>query len=188
MRIKFIILTIMYFGFGISTFTSCGELLKYDATICDISFGGLNSDFATNSAQPDKFSGRIGFEIQSISKSPTCLLPTIQLFNSAYATSKCAVFQNQLLKSSYELSFDRPIILNGDTINSNTNLLAITNIAGNTDINLDEDCKFVTSTIVFRQELIDQIVFELGDYLVTFKCSTSDNKTFLKTRRVIFIE
>lgn len=185
MKRKIIILTIIYITIGIFI-NSCG-LLKYDAMICDITFAALNSTHQENQ-QPDRFSDKIGFEIWSIAKSPTCYLPRIQLFNSAYATTKCAEFQNRLLQSTYELSLDRSIVLNNDTIKANTNLLAIPDILGLTDIEINEDCKFVTSTIIFRQELIDRMTFVLGEYVVNFNCSTSDNKTFTKTRRVIFNE
>ena len=110
------------------------------------------------------------------------------MFNSAYATTKCAEFQNQLLKNTYELTLDRPIILNNVIISPNTNLLGIASIVGLTDIEIKEECKFVKSTIIFRQELINQIDFEIGEYVASLKCQTSDNRTFSKTRRIIFEE
>jgi len=100
----------------------------------------------------------------------------------------CARFQNELLKSTYELSFDRAVVLNTDTIAPNTNILANQAVLALTDIEIYVDCKWVTSTIVFRQELIDQITFESGEYMVDFKCATNDGKTFLKTRQVVFEE
>lgn len=187
MTTKIITLFLLYVGLGVFLH-SCG-IMKYDATICDIRFAALHSTFSTDDQQPDKFGDKIGFEITSIEKSPTCYVPTtFQLFNAAYATTKCAVFQNELLTSTYELYLDRPILLNNDTINANTNLLAIPAIISATTIELFEDCKFVSSTILFQQKLIDKITFEEGIYKVTFNCMTSDDKSFEKTREVIFKE
>src|SRR5690606_14036484 len=109
-------------------------------------------------------------------------------FSSAQATSKCAEFQNQLLISSYQISFDRPFVLNEDTIPTNTELLSIPLINSGTDITLEENCDFVDSRIIFRSVLINQMQFETGEYEVTFTCSTSDGRNFTKTRRVIFAE
>lgn len=185
---KIIILTIGYFALGILTFTSCEGLLQYDATICDIQFAGLHSIGKLDDEEPDTFDNQIGFEIMSIESSSTCYIPTMQIFNSAYATTKCAEFQNQLLQSTYELLLDKSFVLNGDTIGPNIDLLSIQEVFGLTDIEINEDCKFATSTIKFRQELTDKMEFEIGKYQVTFKCSTSDNKNFSKTRNVIFKE
>jgi hypothetical protein len=168
--------------------TSCGDLLKYDATICDIQFAGLHSIGKLDNEEPDRFDDQIGFEIISIESSPTCYIPTIQVFNSAYATTKCAEFCNQLIQSTYELSFDKSFVLDGDTISPNINLLSIQQFIGLTDIEINEECKFVTSAIIFRQELTDKMQFDTGEYLVTFNCSTNDNRSFTKTRKVIFEE
>jgi hypothetical protein len=183
---KVIILIALYFGLGV-LINSCG-LFQYDAKICDIRFTALNSTHLLNYQDVDRFEDKIGFEIWSDESKSSCYLPDFQLFNSAYALTKCANYNNKLLKSTYELSLNRPIVVNGDTIYAYTNLLAIPDILGATDIEIDEDCNFVTSTIIFRQELVDRITFEPGQYLVSFKCSTDDSKSFSKSRRVIFNE
>ena len=183
---KIIILTSLYFGLGI-LINSCG-LFEYDAKICDVRFTGLNSAHLLNYQDVDRFEDKIGFEIWSEAGETSCFIPNFQLFNSAYALTKCANYNNKLLKSTYELALNRPIVVDGDTIFAYTNLLAIPSIIGATDIEIEEDCAFVTSTIVFRQELVDRITFERGEYLVSFKCSTDDSKSFSKSRRVIFNE
>lgn len=183
---KIIILTSLYFGLGI-LINSCG-LFEYDAKICDVRFTALNSAHLLNYQDVDRFEDKIGFEIWSEAGETSCFIPNFQLFNSAYALTKCANYNNKLLKSTYELALNRPIVVDGDTIFAYTNLLAIPSIIGATDIEIEEDCAFVTSTIIFRQELVDRITFERGEYLVSFKCSTDDSKSFSKSRRVIFNE
>lgn len=183
---RIITITIIYFVLAVGTFSSCN--LQYDATICDITFTGLNSTYRTDTQQPDRFIDKIGFEIRSVRNYQTCYTPNFQFVNSANAMTTCARFQNELLKSTYELSFDRAVVLNTDTIAPNTNILANQAVLALTDIEIYVDCKWVTSTIVFRQELIDQITFESGEYMVDFKCATNDGKTFLKTRQVVFEE
>lgn len=176
----------LYFSAGVLT-NSCG-LLQYDATICDIHFAALHTGFSDDGTEPDRFDNGIGFEIWSYGGSEHCAVPTIQLFNTAYATTKCAVFTNSLVKSTYKIFLDRPIVLDGDTIHANTDLLNIPEIYNSTSITLDEDCKFVMSTIVFKQALVNRMTFETGEYVVTFKCATNDTRNFVKTRRVIFVE
>ncbi|MCC5916605.1 MAG: hypothetical protein JJU02_04685 [Cryomorphaceae bacterium] len=185
---KFIVFTFCYFALGIISFTSCGYLLRYDATICDIRFAGLHSMFKHNSEGPDTFDDQIGFEIMSVESSPTCYFPSAQIFNSAHATTKCAKFTNRLLKTSYKISLDRPIVFDGDTIGSTTDLLSVSRFKDLTQITInEEECEeFVTSEIIFTTELTNKIQFESGVYEVTFKCSTSDNREFEKTRHVIF--
>jgi hypothetical protein len=185
---KTAILIIGYITIGTLIFASCEGLLKYDATICDIDFAGINSANNFDLEEPDRFEDQIGFGVWALPSSPTCFEPIFELFSSAYATTKCAEFQNELLKSTYQLFFDRQIILDNDTIKPNTDLLSIQDIIVLTDIYINEECKLVNSTIIFRKELIEKTYFETGEYLVTFNCSTSDNKHFTKTRKVIFKE
>lgn len=183
---KIISLVIGYFALGIITFSAC--VTKYEAYICDIQFAGLYAAGNYASEDPDTFDEQIGFEITSIESSPTCYIPSLQVFNSAFATTKCAVFQNRLVASTYYLSLNRPIVLAGDTILSHTDLLNLPEISSLTEITIDEDCNFVISRILFKPELTGQMQFETGEYEVTFKCSTSDDRAFTKTRNVIFEE
>lgn len=178
---KVIILTIIYFVLGVTS--SC--FLKYDAFICDIEFTGLNS-FGKNNDSPDVFENEIGFEISSIPSSQNCYIPKLNLFNSAYATTKCAEFQNQIITSTYKLRLNRPLILNSDTIYKDTDLLSISEIKNSTKIEIIEECKSVISTIIFNNDLSEQLEFETGIYEVVFECSTNDNRNFTKSREVIF--
>lgn len=183
---KIIILLVDYFALGIFTFTAC--VTKYKATICDIQFTGHHSIGNPDQEEPDIFGDEIGFAIRSKTTSASCDLPSFQVFNSALATTKCAEFQNHLLISSYQLSFDRHFVLNEDTIPANTELLSIPLINSGTDITLEERCDFVDSKIIFSSGLTNQIQFETGEYEVTFSCTTSDGRNFTKTRAVVFLE
>lgn len=183
---KIIILVMAYFALGIITFTAC--VSRYEAKICDIHFTGLYSIHKIDNDEPDTFEDEIGFEIRSTANSPTCYFPSIQLFNSAYATSKCAEFQNQLVAATYQISLNRPIVLAGDTIWANTNLMNVPEFVALTDVTIKKDCDFVGSRIMFKPDLTAQLQFETGEYTVTFKCGTSDDRAFTKTRNVIFEE
>lgn len=183
---KVIILVVGYFALGIFTFTAC--VTKYEATICDIQFTAHHYIGVPEHSEPDPFGDEIGFAIRSKPASQICLQPSFQVFSSAQATSKCAEFQNQLLISSYQMSYDKPFVLNNDTISANTELLSIPAIAAGTDITIEESCDFVDSRIIFSSGLTNQMQFETGEYEVTFTCSTSDGRYFTKTRRVIFAE
>src|SRR5690606_35104363 len=109
---------------GVITFTSCEDLLEYEATICDIQFTALYTS-GNDNIEPDVLQDEIGFVIRSVKHDQSCYIPNVQFFSSAYATTKCAEFQNQLLRSTYQISLDRPIQLNGDTITAKTDLLNV---------------------------------------------------------------
>lgn len=65
-----------------------------------------------------------------------------------------------------------------------SNLLSIPEFKSLIDITYDEDCYNVTSQIIFKSELANQIEFETGVYFVKFKCSTNDNRDFVKNRNL----
>lgn len=183
---KVTLLTAIYFALGILSFGSCEWLLSYKTSICDIEFTGIHSIWNPDASEPDTFGDQIGFGILAVETSPTCHFGPLPVFTTAYATTKCAKFQNEILASTYQLSFNRPFFLDGNSITPNADILDIPDISSLTDISINVDCKFTTSEIIFQPALIDRIEFETGEYEVTFKCSTSDGLDFTKTRKVIF--
>lgn len=183
MRQKLILIFIGFCGFAImiSFLQSC-DLMKYDATICDIEFTGINQSLS----EPDYLTEKIGFVIRSVNNCPSALnLNRLNLISSCYATTKCAEWQNALLESSYELRLDRQIILENDTILPNTDLLHVEKLKVGIKISTENDCKFIISTIDFSDEIREKLNVETGIYNVTFNCRTTDGKEFEKQRKVI---
>lgn len=181
---KVLALFALYMTFGVFTFVlnSCESFWSYETEICDISFEGTGAHMN----EPDTLIGNIQFTIYSVRNTDLCFLPSISLFSEAHAMTKCAIFKNHLLTSSYSLSFDRPIFLANDTIPKNTNLLAIQLLASQILIDLDEKCKSVESTITFSDVLTQNLIFDTGEYTGTFMCSTDDNRQFSKSRTFVF--
>jgi hypothetical protein len=164
-------------------FQSCDW--RYDATICDIDFISINQSFDS----PDDLTEEIGFEIWSQTSCQSAFnLKNLSLFQSCYANTKCADWQNGLDISSYQLTLDRQIIFENDTLDSNTDLLKVENILSEIDITINEECKIVTSSIIFSRELKTKLDFEYGEYTVFFRCKTTDNREFEKELIVIFKE
>ncbi len=135
-----------------------------------------------------KFTNEIGFQIWTAERKPTCYNIQVQIFNTALATSISYEYQNKLIISSYELYLDHAIVLEGDTIAPNTDLLMNETINSKTVFDYVDDYDLVTSTIKFNSELVDSLQFELGVYQVIFKCATDDGKEFEKITQVIFKE
>lgn len=147
MKQKLIMIFIVFYGIAImiSILQSC-DLMKYDATICDIEFTGINQSYS----EPDNLTEKIGFMIRSVNNCTSSLnLDRLNLISSCYATTKCAEWQNGLLESTYEMRFDRQIILENDTILPNTDLLKVEKLKIGIKISIENDCKFIISTIDF---------------------------------------
>ena len=163
--------------------TSCG--LSYDASICDIEL--RNRVFSSPDIQPDTMNAQVGFTIIGF-PNENCRRPSkIDLSSLLYATTKCARWQNEIVESSFHLSFDKQVILSGDTISPNTNLLNVPNFRqGVTVLKDDSDCKYIMYTIDLSASLFDNLIFEQGIYSVSVGCNTDDGRSFMKQRQVVF--
>lgn len=182
---KLIIIIAGFYGFFVLTtiLQSC-DLLSYDATICDIYFTGIKN-FQSDS-EPDDLTQEIGFVIRAKDYCTSAFnFNDLNLISSCYATTKCADWQNGLNESSFELSFDKLIIFNNDTIKPNQDLLKIASIKTGIKIVTTNECKFILSRINFSDELRNKLLIDTGIYNVTFKCKTTDGKEFEKQRKVI---
>jgi len=129
----------------------------------------------------------VGFIVTGDSKQNCYVLPRFGLISTCYATTKCARWKNEILQSSFELSFDKMLIISSDTIPPNTNLFQVSSFLNGVEIlKEDDDCKFVVYTINLTSNLLNQISFEQGIYTTSFICKTSDNKVFSKQRPIVF--
>lgn len=186
---KFLILLVLYLGacFTLSVAQSCGGFLTYKATICDISFATEKNHFTD--VQPDTLTGEIIFVISASPDRSTCSRswPSTLLPN-CYATTKCAVWQNELIRSSFTLSLNRKIMIDSLMFSPGTDLLRLPSFASGVDIRKNEnDCKSIRYTIQLMPSLISRVTFDPGIHTVSFSCRTSDNRTFNKERQVIFV-
>ncbi|HEX4887630.1 MAG TPA: hypothetical protein VFV37_06245 [Luteibaculaceae bacterium] len=182
MRSKVAFLFLFYLVFTM-LLNSC---LSYEAKICDISFGPLFGP-PPNDSTPHQFADRIGFEVAAWGRDPgMCLNIKAFGFTEAYATTKCAKYVNHLVASSFVLSFDRPIVVDNDTLEPGANALSAEGISNLIDVRVEEDCEFVFGRMEWRDELRQKMVFEPGVYRCDFSCETTDGKRFQKSIEVIF--
>lgn len=182
---KLIIIITGFYGFVvlISILQSC-DLLKYDATICDIYFAGIQN--SQSDSEPNDLTQKIGFMIRTEDYCTSAFnFNDFNLITSCYATTKCADWQNGLNESSFELSFDKLIVFKNDSIKPNQDLLTFDCFKSEIKIVTTNECKFILSKIDFSDELRNKLLVDTGIYNVTFKCKTTDGKEFEKHRKVI---
>lgn len=110
--------------------------------------------------------------------------------STCYALTVPKVFDNNIVKSTFSLAIDKPIIYKGNTIPSMTNLFKIEDIA--TEIEQYENNMAVCgkgADIVFEfsDEFMVNSSFEKNEYYeITFSCQTTDNKTLNKSIKIKF--
>ena len=115
--------------------------------------------------------------------------------NVCYATSKPYVNDNELLRNSFSMTFDKAFIYNGNTIPAMTNIFGIDAITKEIDeyennilfrgVNgnvLDADLVLDFSDNFFKKSVFETI----EEYEVTFSCETSDDKFFEKIITIKF--
>ena len=187
MKRKLFLITLLYLTaiISLTIFQSCEDLLSYKASICDIEFRGLKYKYPA--VQPDPMTTDVGFTVLA-SPDKTCYIqPTFNLISTCYATTKCAKWQNEILQSSFKLTFDKQVIISGDTILPNTDLFQLSSFINGVQVVKDKfECKGIEYTITFSTDLLNKTTFENGLYNVTFTCNTNDSRTFTKQRQVIF--
>jgi hypothetical protein len=120
-------------------------------------------------------------------------LPPFNLISTCYATTKAPRWKNKILTSSFKLSFDKQVVLFGDTIYADSDLFQVSNFVAGIEITEERHGPYDDSLetaieyqINFTSSLLDSLTFENGIYNSNFSCSTDDNRTFTKQRAVVF--
>jgi hypothetical protein len=184
-KLSIILSVYIVFSFTLALIQSC-DGLTYKATICDISFTTQEAGYY-NSYGPDTLPDEIVF-IVTASPHQTCYRPWHSALNSnCYATTKCAKWQNEIIRSSFSLQFDKKLVISGDTILPYTDLFQVPAFVNSSIIEKKEsDCKFIRYYIKWTNDLEARTIFEKGIYKAVFSCITNDNRSFEKERQVIF--
>jgi hypothetical protein len=108
------------------------------------------------------------------------------LVQDCNATTRGLKWDNETLIDSYELWFNRFIIIGNDTIKSHENLFK--NNAINNSITIiykDNDSRGFEDFILFDDYLINDLKFESKHFVAYFKCNTSDNRELFDSTEVI---
>lgn len=177
-KIYFILLTYVSLSFCSLIFHACRKTSR----LCTIQF-----DSIPDTGEPDSLISKIHFVVYAYS-APNCCIPgNFSLITPCYAFTVCQNWQNYLLQKSFNLSFDKSIVVAGDTVSSGDNLFKNLTIASEMEIVRDEyDCKGVRYDITFSDELRNQMTFEEGIYNATFTCMTNDSILLMKKRMMVF--
>jgi len=185
LKVLFIFTFILTITIILTALQSCEDLFSYNASICDIELTGLNYKYPD--VQPDTMTTTVGLRVTAYPNQSCYILPSFNLISTCYATKKCANWQNEIMQSSFKLSFDKQVIISGDTILPNTDIFQKSNFTSGIEVKKDDwDCNYIGYTITFGSDLLNQMTFEQGIYNATFTCNTNDNRTFVKQRQIIF--
>lgn len=167
-------------------FQSCLFDFSYEAKICKVDFTSINPAYDN----PDTFSGAVGFLVSGYEDN-NCSAKSMSLglVSNSYAMTKCIKWMNSFDTSSFQILLDQPLTIDGKTIAAKVNLFDIPTFKEGIKIGKrEEDCKSVEIEIIVPPSLLEKIEFQKGVYNVTFKCETSDKRTFSTQRQVIFSE
>ena len=108
--------------------------------------------------------------------------------NVCYATTKGNVSDNELLRNTFSLTFDKEFTYNGNSIPAMTDIFQIETITKEMDV---YKCYYTYPlgflVINFSDKFFKNSVFNTTEeYIVTFSCETSDKKFFEKTIMIKF--
>ena len=112
-------------------------------------------------------------------------LRNFSLIQECNATTRGLKWDNELRQDSYELYFNKYIVLKNDTIKSKVNLLQSNIIKDKISITYEyNNSRGFDDIIVFDGNLINDLTYESKSFKVYFKCKTSDNKEFIDSINV----
>ncbi|MEL6593815.1 MAG: hypothetical protein AAFQ68_27180 [Bacteroidota bacterium] len=174
----------------LSFIAGCENWLRYEVWLCELEFWA-GEPFTTNGPNidgvfvlaPDE---NLAFTFIGSGGTQTCWIPTNPFVQTAYAFSPCADFQNVPLQPTFDLQLDRAIEFRNQTIPAGTNLLMEAEIAREVSIEVSFDCDFYLVQLRFSPASQNDLLFEEGEYEVSFACETDDERALSTSARVIF--
>lgn len=162
---------------------SCRDL-SYDASICNIEFRALKQD--QQAVLPDTMLSEFKFQIKAYPNQTCFTRPTLHLINRCYATKKCAIWQNDLVPTSFALKLSKPCSLSGNVIPAQTDLFTVNGFKQHIQISKSSsDCFFITYDLIFNPDSLSSLSFEPGVYTAEFTCNTTDQKIMSNQTEVV---
>ncbi len=107
----------------------------------------------------------------------TCMAPSNPFVNSCYAVPRpCARWKNDVKTSTFHLSFNKWVVVNGDTLLPGKNFLEHALIDGMGRFVREGGCNDLTFMLELNEAILQKVVFDTGYYTAKFKCQTTDGK------------
>jgi hypothetical protein len=125
------------------------------------------------------------FQILPNSTTYSSLIKNIDLIPKAYATVECYEWHNDLVISSFSMSFDKNVLFDSEIIEPGTDIFKLESIK---NYILTERYEWISLdySIKFSAEIEDRLAFEAGEgYTVYFSCETTDGLRFNKSTTMI---
>lgn len=168
-----------------AVFSACRQVRVDDeAYVCGISFsadGAKNQDTVLLSSPPT-------FHISTSAKG-SCMAPNISnpFIANSYAATRCFNWKNNLIQSSFHLSFDRSILMEGDTIAAGSNVLENYTFSQYAGFKAGpSQCNNQDHDLVIGDTLLQKMSFQPGTYRAYFNCLTTDGRPYEAHLYVIF--
>jgi hypothetical protein len=147
-----------------------------------------NAHFAYTSSVKGKLIFIISYETEF-------LYGTKPFANLCYATSRGRATENELLRNTFSLTFDKEFTFHGNTIPAMTDIFNIETVTEEIDVyknyillrNAKGDVVDADLVLDFSDNFFKNSVFDTTEeYIVTFSCKTSDDKFFEKSITIKF--
>lgn len=178
---KSLIIILAVFALNIVIVSCCTETF----IISGLEFVGVRLDYDGGDDmsryfnRTDTLTDRIVFEIGP----KYDFVAALAIFqNPTYALSCGMEYQNSLLETSYAITSNQTIVVEGDSVKIGENWLANDNVKKYARYFKNSNNQMF---IELNDDFKDNSLIENGEYRFYFECETSDNKTFMDSVDVV---
>lgn len=97
--------------------------------------------------------------------------------SSSYAMQPaCIKWMNEINQNTINITLDRPLAIDGDTLYVGENFLQHKAINGMSKFQKTVDCRSVSYTQTIMSDAVNKIAFDTGIYNIKVSCATNDNR------------
>lgn len=166
---------------GAAIMMSCG---KTEAYICNFDRVYIDRDSVIPFSKPMT----ITIEVSN-KYARNCFAPVANPFiTGCYAMQPpCIKWMNDIKWSTLKMSFDRPMVINGDTLHTGENFLTHPLIDGQNKFKRENGCHNITYTQILGEETVKKMVFDTGLYTMKVYCETTDSRVIENTYTTTYV-
>jgi hypothetical protein len=169
---------------GAVLFISIGQSCRphyYDLYVKNVNLYG--TDYY-NPADSATFTDTVVFAVRPEGKNECCYQGN-PFISSCYAHAVIKRWKNEIVPSSFKLSFNRGFSIGGDTVLPNTNILALPAFAQHSFVKIDNDAE-APYVMGISDSLRSKMKLDSLPYIVTFSCTAGSGSNFSDNMTAVF--